>query len=91
MQNDIPNKELVRIAVQRYIWEKHNSDVWQREETTGYTYIKGYLNALLTIFGLDMVEDKEKIIIQTAVKKKLWCIVYLSETIDMETGEQEND
>lgn len=86
MQNDIPNKELVRMAVKRYMWEKYNSNVWQREETTGYTYIKGYLNALLTVFCLEMVEDKEKIIIQTAVKKKLWCIVYLSEIIDTETG-----
>lgn len=76
MQNDISNKELVRIAVQRYISEKHNCKVWQREVTTELAYSRGYLIALLTVFGLDMVEDDEKIIVHTAVKNKLWCIVY---------------
>lgn len=76
MQNDISNKELVRIAVQRYIYAKHNCHVWQREVTPELAYSRGYLHALLTVFGLDMVEDDEKIIVHTAVKNKLWCIVY---------------
>lgn len=82
MQNQIPNKELVEIAVRRYILEKYNSQVWQRENTPSYYYAQGYLSALCTVLGLEIVEDNEKIIIKTAVKNKLWCVVYRSSVIN---------
>lgn len=76
MQKDIPNKELVRIAVEKYLWNKENDNVWQREHSPSYYISKGYLDALLTVFCLDMTEDNDKIVVFTAVRKKEWVTLY---------------
>lgn len=76
MQKDIPNKELVRIATERYLYEKVQDDVWQRKHSSSYYISVGYLNALLTVFCLDMSEDNEKVVVLTVVKRKEWFTLY---------------
>lgn len=89
MQKQVPNKELVEVAVKNYIWGKFNNQVWQKENAHAYSYAQGYLNAICTVFGLDMVEDKEKIVIHTAVRNKIWCVVYRSDVIGNAGDNQE--
>jgi len=45
--------ELLRVAVQNYIYYKVKSVVYQREESSEYKYASGYLNGVCTAYEVD--------------------------------------